>query len=212
VAAYRGYVTIVLLNLAALGIVVWQLRDPRVGAVAIEPAPTSSPVPEATEVRMHVYVSGAVKSPDVVILGEAARAHDAIAAAGGFAASADRSAVNLAQPLADGQQLHVPATGEPPGARSGSPPMAALVGSGEGGTGSGASGSAAGGAAEQRINVNRATAAELETLPGIGPALAERIIAHREANGAYEAADDLLAVAGIGTKTLARFRDRIAVH
>ncbi|MFN2250540.1 MAG: helix-hairpin-helix domain-containing protein [Anaerolineae bacterium] len=226
---FRGHLTIALLNIAAMGLIVWQMRDPRDGAVLIEPAPTATPAPAPTEVRIRVHVSGAVVKPDVVVLGADARAIDAIEAAGGFSAAADLVAVNLAQPLVDGQQLHVPATGEPPLRQA---PVAAAVagawpaGGADGGSGaSSASGTggdrgaaamdgaaSAAGAVGAVVNVNTATAAELEALPGIGPALAGRIVAHRQANGPFETTDDLLQVSGIGEKTLERFRDRVAVR
>jgi competence protein ComEA len=204
----REYATIVLLNLTALGLIVWQLRDPRSTAVRIEPPPTSTPAPSATPFRMHVHVSGAVVSPDVVELGEGARARDAIAAAGGFSGRADRAGVNLAAPLSDGQQLHVPEQGEAP------PPVAGVSGS------SGVAGDAVGAASgysnasggTSAINVNTATAAELEALPGVGPALAGRIVAHREEHGRFGGPEALLAVSGIGEKTLARFADQIVTR
>jgi competence protein ComEA len=200
---HRGLLTVMLLNLTALGGVVWTLRDPRAGAVRVVPPPTVTPAPTATAVRLHVYVSGAVATPDVVVLGAAARAGEAIAAAGGFAPDADRAAVNLAAPLADGQQLHVPAEGEAPG------PPPGLSAPPAGGSGAGPAASAA---ADAPIDVNRAAAAELEALPGVGPALAARIVAHRTANGPFRAPADLLAVSGIGQKTLERFADRIVVR
>ncbi len=211
-APYRGYLTVVLLNLTALGVIVWQLRDPRATAVRIEPPPTSTPAPTATAVLLHVYVSGAVETPDVVVLPMGSRARDAVVAAGGFASGADRDGVNLAARLADGQQLHVPADGE----MAGPPPGVS------GGSGLGADGSVGGGAAPSsgggsvgsagRINVNTATALELEALPGVGPALAARIVAHRQAHGPFRRPEDLLAVSGIGEKTLTRFADRVAVR
>jgi len=213
---HRGSITLLLLHLTALGAAVWLVRDPRTTAVRILPPPTPTPAPSATPVRLHVYVSGAVATPDVVVLPEGARARDAIAAAGGFAPPAARAAVNLAAPLADGQQLHVPAEGEAVGAVAGA---GGIPGVGEASAGS--VGSATGGGAPnpvlaagsgQPININLASAADLETLPGIGPALASRIVAYRAANGPFKSADDLLAVPGIGEKTLARFADRVVAR
>lgn len=208
---YRGYLTIVLVNLTALGVIVWQLRAPTDTAVWVEPPPTRTPAPTATEERLAVYVSGAVATPGVVVLPMGARAREAVAAAGGFAGEADSAAVNLAAPLADGQQLHVPAAGES------SPPPAGISGGGASsqsvhGPASAGSSVDLGSAAGPRVNVNTATAAELESLPGVGPALAGRIVAHREKNGPFVSAEGLLAVSGIGEKTLARFVDRIAVR
>jgi competence protein ComEA len=199
----RGYLTVMLLNLTALGLIVWQLRDPRAGAVRLVPPPSPTPAPTATAVRLQIYVSGAVATPGVVSLPEGARVQEAVAAAGGFSAEADQAAVNLAAPLADGQQVHVPAPGEGSGALAGitGPPAGAGAVSGPAGAGAGG-----------RVDINRAAAADLEALPGIGPALAARIVAHRDANGPFGGPEDLLAVSGIGEKTLARFQDQIAVR
>jgi competence protein ComEA len=219
VARLREHLLVVLLNLTALGVLAWQLRDPRLGAVYVEPAPTRTPAPSATPMRLHVHVSGAVRRPDVVALPEGARARDAVAAAGGFAPDADRAGLNLAAPLGDGVQLHVPALGES------APPAAGVVagrggvtgGAGAGGASSAggsiaAGGSGAPGGAGGAIDVNRASAAELEALPGVGPALAARIVAHREANGPFGSPEDLLQVSGIGAKTLARMADAVVVR
>jgi competence protein ComEA len=143
-----------------------------------------------------VDVSGAVVSPDVVRVPEGARARDAIQAAGGFTANAERSAVNLAAPLTDGSQLYVPLHGEAP------PPLAAAPA---------ARGPAVAGPSST-LNLNTATAADLEALPGIGPALAERIVAYRGEHGPFRDAKSLTDVPGIGEKLLARFVDRLTVR
>lgn len=200
-ARYVDLLTIVLVNLAALGGFVWLLRDPRAGAVLVEPPPTVTPAPSATPGRLHVYVSGAVASPGVVRLPEGARAGEAVSAAGGLAADAQSAAVNLAAPLQDGEHLHVPALGE------------AAPSSAPGPADSGAGGAPPAGAADgARIDINAADAATLESLPGIGPALAQRIVEHRAAKGPFRSVEDLLDVSGIGERTLARFRERIEVR
>jgi comEA protein len=214
----RDLMTIVLLNLAALGAVVWQLRDPRAAAIRVTPPPTATPGPTVTAVLLHVYVSGAVAAPGVVVLPEGARADDAVRAAGGFRAEADPSAINLAAPLADGWHLQVPAIGDEPAAAAGGGDPAiggiaavlapARAGAPIQGGGAGPVQSASG----ARVNVNRATAVELESLPGIGPALAGRIVAHRTEHGSFASVDDLLAVAGIGDQTLERLRDLVTVR
>lgn len=206
----RELLALAALNVAALGAAISTLRDPRLGAVEVLPAPTARPAPTATPVRLQVHVSGAVARPDVVRLAEGARAGDAVRAAGGFADDADRAGVNLAAPLADGQQLHVPAVGEGP------PPAAVPAGgmhvapSAVGGAP--APGAAAPAAGAGAVDVNRASAAELEALPGVGPALAQRIVAYREANGPFASADDLEAVSGIGARTLERLRPFVSVR
>jgi competence protein ComEA len=208
VDSMREYATIVLLNLTVLGLIVWQLRDPRATAVRVQPAPTSTTAPAPTPVRLQVHVSGEVLAPNVVVLAEGARVRDAVAAAGGLTARADGLAINLAEPLADGQKLYVPAKGEvepPPAGVSGSA-VGMSVGSGPAARGAGSNQRSA------LIDVNSVSAAELEALPGVGPALASRIVAYRTEHGRFKSPEELLAVPGIGEKTLAGFVDMVAVH
>jgi competence protein ComEA len=199
-----------LVNLTALGLATWYVRAPAASAVRLLPPPTATPSPSPTAVTLQVYVSGAVVAPDVVRLPEGARAREAVAAAGGFRAEADRAAVNLAAPLADGSQLHVPAVGEAPAvaaAGAGGPSGAATLG----GAG-GASGGPALGPAVGLVNLNRADAAALESLPGIGPALAQRIVAYRAEHGPFRDVQALTDVPGVGEKTLARFAAQLTVR
>lgn len=214
----RDALTILLANLlVTLGLLASR-ADPRQSALRVLPPPSPTPAPSATPVRMRVHVSGAVRRPGVVTLSQNARAEDAVMAAGGFAEDADPALVNLAAPLVDGMQLPIPARGEaavaprmPVGGGMGSSPaVGAASGSGSGGGAAMASGSSAGPGGA--VDLNRASAAELESLPGIGPALASRIVAHREANGPFAQPADLLEVSGIGEKTLARFVDRVVVR
>ena len=139
-----------------------------------------------------VHILGAVAQPGLYELREGDRAIDAVAAAGGLTEKADEAQLNLARFITDGEQIIVPEIGEPP------PAAGASAGSG-----------GAGGAPAAKININTADAAALETLPGVGPALAGRIIDWRETNGAFSSVDDLLNVTGIGQKTLDGFREGI---
>lgn len=139
-----------------------------------------------------VHVSGAVAHPGLYVLSEGARVVDAIAAAGGFAPGAEESAVNLARPLTDGEQVVVPVVGAAPPDAGGAP-------------------AAPGAAGDGRVNLNTADAAALDTLPRIGPAMAERIIQWRESNGGFTSVEDLLAVPGIGEKILEALRDAVTV-
>ncbi|RZS59073.1 competence protein ComEA [Microcella putealis] len=141
-----------------------------------------------------VHVAGAVANPGVVELAEGARVLDAVARAGGAADDAELTAVNLARVVVDGEQIVVPRVGEVPAAAPGSP----------------ASGAASSGAAGL-VNLNVADATTLETLPGVGPAIAARIIAWRDENGPFRSVDELLAVSGIGEKTLDGFRELVTV-
>lgn len=139
----------------------------------------------AVPASLYVHVSGAVAAPGLYVLAPSARVVDGIAAAGGFGPGADEASVNLARPLGDGEQLHVPLVGE-------SPPAGAP-------------------AADGRVNLNTADVAALDTLPRIGPAIAQRIIDWRDQNGRFTSVDDLLAVPGIGDKMLEALRDLVTV-
>jgi competence protein ComEA len=194
----RDLATIVLVNLAALGLIVHRLRDPRATAVRVEPAPTVTPAPSPTAIVVTVHVAGAVRRPAVVRLREGARIADAVAAAGGLADGAS-PALNLAAALTDGAQVYVLRTGE-------AAPAAGASASTDGEM-SGAASPPSG-----PIDINRATADELDALPGVGPALAARIVAWRTANGPFTAVEDLLGVAGIGERTLERLREGVVVR
>lgn len=138
---------------------------------------------------LYVHVLGAVEKPGLYVLDLDARLVDALAAAGGTTPDADLTAVNLARVLEDGEQVLVPAAGATGGAPGGAAPPPG----------------------DDRIDLNAADQAALETLPRIGPALAERIIAWRDENGRFTSVDDLLAVPGIGEKLLAGLRDGVRV-
>jgi competence protein ComEA len=165
-------------------------------AGAVAPSP---PAPD----RVVVHVSGAVAAPGVQTLPGDARVDDAVQAAGGPIRSARTDQLNLARPLRDGEQIHVPSASE----------VAAASGAGGTGPAGAASGGMPGGASGTAglVNLNRATPTELEDLPGIGPVLAERIVAFREANGGFRSVDDLQQVSGIGEKTFAALKDLVTV-
>jgi competence protein ComEA len=147
-------------------------------------APASAPI--------YVHILGEVVTPGLYELRDGDRAIDVVAAAGGLTDLADDAQLNLARFLSDGEQIIVPKEGEiPPPAVAGAP------------DGSGSAGTSSGGA----INLNLATADELEDLPGVGPELASRIVDWRDANGRFETVDDLLNVAGFGDKKLDALRD-----
>lgn len=143
-----------------------------------------------------VHVGGAVADPGVRELAEGSRVQDAVDASGGFAEGAAPDALNLARVLTDGEQVVVPTLEEAAGAQG-----ADAAGAGA------SSGSAAGG----RVNINRATAAELDTLPGVGPSTAEKIVADREANGPFATTEDLKRVSGIGDKKYEELADLVCV-
>ncbi|WP_420367410.1 ComEA family DNA-binding protein [Curtobacterium sp. L1-20] len=177
-----------------------------------------------------VHVVGAVERPGVVSLGAGSRVAVAIERAGGAVPDADLTRLNLARVVVDGERLYVPRTGEtdlpevvdgPAGAGDGAGAPGGAAGSagsaGAGGTpgvGGAAGGGDAGGSAAGAVGVvdlNTADQAALETLPGIGPALAGRILAWREEHGRFSAVEDLLDVSGIGGGRFADLRDRVRV-
>jgi competence protein ComEA len=171
-------------------------RRPPPQPIRIEtPAPTSTPVASPTPAPLRVYVSGAVRSPGVYRLPPDSLVQDAILAAGGETETADLVAINLARSLADGEHVHVPSQGETP---LPTPP----------GTGAGSPGSTPAATVTALIDLNTATAAELEALPGIGPKTAAAIIAGRP----YSTVEDLLRVKGIGPATLEKLRPYVTVR
>lgn len=154
---------------------------------------TEDGVPAGDDVDVVVHVVGAVAEPGLVRLDAGARVADALDAAGGPTAEADLTAVNLARAVVDGEQIHVPVPGEALAPATG--------GDGAGGVGGGTG----------LVDVNRADAATLETLPGVGPVLAQRIVAWREEYGPFRHVDDLGEVSGIGPKVLEGLRDHVRV-
>lgn len=158
-------------------------------------------VPDAEHKELVVHVDGAVADPGVyVVEGEAPRINDAVLLAGGLLPDADTSSINLAQPLSDGQKVHVPAVGEQvvqPGAQDVPLPDAPA--------------SAQEATAGSKINVNSATVDELQKLPGVGEATAASIVDDRERNGPFLSVEDLMRVSGIGEKKFEKMRDLIDV-
>jgi competence protein ComEA len=153
-----------------------------------------------------VHVAGAVMTPGVQRLDPGGRVIDAVDAAGGAAPDADLSRINLAAPLEDGQQIYVPRIGEQP------PPPASGGAAGAGGAGSPAGAPGQGSAAAGGlVNLNQATVTELEELPGVGPAIAQAIVDHREREGPFTSVEGLLDVRGIGDARLAQLRELVTV-
>jgi competence protein ComEA len=172
-------------------------------ATSSEPAPTATSTVPAIVV---VDVVGAVRRNGVVKLRLGARVVDALAAAGGATADADLVRLNLAAPVADGARIAVPRLGAPappvdPAAVTGAPVAGASGGAGAGAVASPAS----------PVDLNTATAEQLDALPGIGPATAAAIIADRGANGPFRSVDDLGRVRGIGDAKLEQLRGLVTV-
>ncbi len=139
---------------------------------------------------VRVSVRGAVVAPGVYRLAPGSIVQDALEAAGGVLPEGDASRLNLAAPLSDGQEVRVPLIAPSPA--PGTPQTATSSGSG-------------------KINLNTATLEELESLPGVGPVLAQRIIEYRDQHGPFQSVDDLLNVDGIGPALLNKIRDLVEV-
>ncbi len=148
--------------------------------------------------EVYVDVDGAVVRPGVYRLKDGARVSQAIDAAGGLTAEADVTGLNRASKITDGQKIYVPTVGEQQAA-------AAVGGADSAAVASGA------GSSSGLVNINTASAAELQTLSGIGPSMAQSIIDERTQNGAFVSVDDLMRVSGIGEKKLAKIKDCICV-
>jgi competence protein ComEA len=149
-----------------------------------------------------VHVAGAVMRPGVVELPAESRVDDAVGAAGGLAPGADPNRVNLAAPLLDGSWIVIPVVGEfaaPVQVPTSAPPGGADAAAGEAG------------ATAPLVDLNTAEAADLEELPGVGPATAEAILDYRNTSGPFGAVDDLLSVRGIGEAKLEALRDQVTV-
>ncbi|HET9675805.1 MAG TPA: ComEA family DNA-binding protein [Gaiellaceae bacterium] len=139
-----------------------------------------------------VHVVGAVRTPGLYRLGRGKRVADAVARAGGATGKADLALINLAAPVADGQQIVVPAR---------APPAAAAGGSTDGGGEQ---------AAQGPVHLNSATIDELDELPGVGPVTAQKIVDYREKHGAFSSVRELDAIPGIGPARLAQLSELVA--
>ncbi len=157
----------------------------------------TAPAKDLQESLIVVYVSGAVNRPGVVQLSEGARAKEAIDACGGFLATADTNGVNLAQKLKDGMQVKVPEK--------------ASLSMQENGSGASNARASAHSLPDGMVNINTAGEAELDKLPGIGPAMAKRIIEYRTENGAFQAPEEIKRVKGIGDAKYEQMKDKIVL-
>ena len=190
----KAYVALLFALPFVAGLVYLVANRPRPGPIRIStPVPTQTqvPVPTPTPAPLRVYVSGAVQRPDVYLLSPQSIVKDALIAAGGATADADLERINLAVQLVDQQQVYVPRKGEqapPLTSPRDSVPFSSIV------------------------NINTATVEELDTLPGIGPAIAQRIVDYRTEYGDFANIEDLMNVKGIGEATFAKFKDVITVR
>lgn len=189
---YRWLLFLAIVGLVLTAVILIQVRRPAPQPMILStatPQPTQMATPTPYTVR--VYVSGAVQHPDVYTLLQDSIVKDALEAAGGPTGEADLERINLALPVIDGQQVHVPRQGEdnPPVEP---PSRLPAIGS--------------------KVNINTADLASLESLPGIGPSLAQRIIDYRQAHGSFERIEDIMEVSGIGESIFEGLQDLITVR
>jgi competence protein ComEA len=172
------------------GLLIFVSRAPAGEPIILQPAPTEAPIA--------VHIIGAVPRPGLYEFAKGARVQDAVNAAGGLLATADVTGLNLAAPLEDGQQLVISyASGaEPVVSGSNTFVTEEPVESSSG---------------VELININTASLEELDSLPGIGPTTAQKIIEYRDANGPFSTIEDILNVSGIGPVTFDNIKDLITV-
>jgi len=175
-----AYVAVLLVALLLVGRLVF--RKEQLAPAEVAPAALRAE-PEPVR-KLLVHVVGAVRTPGLYRLDDGSRVDDAIRAAGGAKPKAALDAINLAAPVADGQQVNVPVRGR----------------------GTAESGSASAGTAASSVHLNTATLEELDTLPGIGPVTAQKILDYRDEHGAFSTVDELDAVPGIGPARLAELK------
>lgn len=179
---------LIAISLVAILFATFLFTNTRGRAVAQESPKPALTMPAVAKTIL-IHVAGKVKRPDVYPLLAGSRVSDAIKAAGGAQKGVDLSDINLARVLVDGEQVYVGYVAKVSSSSSKSS-KTRFTGV---------------------INVNRATKAEFDSLTGIGPVIASRIINYRSANGPFLALDDLLKVSGIGSKTLERIRPRLSL-
>lgn len=194
----------------ALGTAGWLVRvlrpaaSEKLTAMTLPPQGQVSTNEPAEQASVVVHVTGAVNKPGVYRLGQGSRVCDALEQAGGPALDANADALNLAAVLIDGERIDVPAKAAFAGPSS--------LPTKEGITGEKVIAAQPVPEASGRININTASARLLDTLPGIGPSIADRIIAYRQKNGFFRSIDELAEVPGIGQKKLEAIRDRVTVQ
>jgi competence protein ComEA len=186
---------VALAALAAVGVVggygVAMRARPRAAKIAL-----SSASPLARDARLiYVHVGGAVNRPGLYQVPDGARVYDAVRAAGGASEDADLDALNLAAKVKDGDKVLVPRKATP----------AELA------AGAGPPGEASAGTGGSLVNLNSATEAQLDTLPGVGPSTAAKIVAYRSEHGGFRTVDELMEVPGIGPAKFAELKDLVTV-
>ncbi len=190
---YKKSLWILLLLLTAIAVGTVYGSYAQENAVVLDEASHEENGPGA---NITVYVTGAVNKPGMVTVKEGARVGDAVNTCGGLLPTADQERINMAQVLKDGEQVKVPERKTAPTASfKGSEQKAGSTAKENGGL----------------ININTADEKELDSLPGIGPAMAKRIIEYRETEGSFQRIEDIKKIKGIGEAKFAKIRDKICL-
>ncbi len=172
-----------------MGVMTLRNQEPAQPIKILPPEPTQTALPTTTPSPILVYVSGEILAPDVYALDANSRIKQLVEAAGGFTGNANTTAVNLAQPLTDGAHVHIPAKGEDiPTPLGGLSPPVTSQNENQSNIGTGG----------ELVNINTANLEELDTLPGIGPVIAQKILDYRAVNGPFANLEALMEVSGIG--------------
>ena len=186
----KSMLILLMIIVAAMGGTYYGLYDEQQSAIGESSEPEVAAV---SKPQITVYVTGGVEKPGVVQLPEGARGVDAVNACGGLLPTADSDKVNLAQVLQDGQQLRIPERKlDGSNDKSNLDKSKATAG-------------------DERVNLNTADEKALDTLPGIGPAMAKRIIEYRETEGAFQSIEDIKKIRGIGEAKFAKLKEKICI-
>ncbi len=173
---------ITLVAATGFGIFVWVSSSPEQVSIAVDAKSDDGEV-SVNQAKIFVHITGKVKSPGIYQLDSGARVFDVVLLAGGFTKKANQASVNLARAVTDGEQIVIASGGAPVSNSSN----------------------------QSFISLNQSAAGTLEDLPGVGPALAGRIVDWREANGGFKSKEDLLNVAGIGDKLYSSIKDLVTL-
>ncbi len=188
-ARYRWLLFLGIAGLALTAVVLLQVCRPAPQPIILSTAtPQPAQLPTPTPYMIRVYVTGAVQRSEVYTLPQDSIVKDALQAAGGPTEEADLERINLALPVVDGQHVHVPRLGEETSPIEPPSRLPSTVG---------------------KVNINTADLVTLESLPGIGPSLAQRIIDYRQSHGPFERIEGIMEVSGIGQATFEGIQDLI---
>ncbi len=193
------FVSGTIMFLLGLGLNSWQTWQPPAEIHFVPAEPTPTPLPTPTPEPISIFINGEVAEPGIYQLPYDSRVQELIQLAGGFTAEAFVDVVNLAQPLTDGMHVHVPAEGnEQVAIPLVSTPPSTTKSDGQ--------------MADGLINLNTATQSQLETLPGVGPSTAEKILVYREDNGPFQSIEAVMDVSGIGPAKFEKMAEFITIN